>query len=74
VHHFTLSLRQLKRILRERGCRRRKDPSEFEEIVRIIEAELGGSSGLLGYRAMHQRLTNDYGMVVTTVEVLYGKY
>ena len=26
VHHFMLSLRQLKRILRARGCCRRKDP------------------------------------------------
>ncbi len=65
VHHFTLSLRQLKRILRARGCRRRKAPSDFDEIVRIMEAELTGSSSLLGYRAMHQRLTNDYGLVVT---------
>ena len=36
VHGFTLSLRQLKRILRARGCRRRKAPSDFDEAVRII--------------------------------------
>jgi hypothetical protein len=65
VHGFTLSLRQLKRILRARGCRRRKAPSDFDEVVRIIEVELRGSSSLLGYRALHQRLTNDYGLIVT---------
>jgi hypothetical protein len=57
VHGFPLSLRQLERILRARGCRRRKAPSDFDEAVRIIEVELRGSSSLLGYRALHQRLT-----------------
>ena len=65
VHGFTLSIRQLKRILRDRGCRRRKEPSEFDEVVRVIEIELASSSSLLGYRAMHQKLTNDHGLVVT---------
>ncbi len=53
VQHFTLSLRQLKRILRASRCRRRKAPSDFNKIVQIMEAELRGSSSLLGYRAMH---------------------
>ena len=65
VHGFTLSIRQLKRILRDRGCRRRKEPSDFDEVVRVIEIELASSSSLLGYRAMHQKLTNDHGLVVT---------
>lgn len=64
VHGFKLSLRQLKRILQARGCRRR-DEVNFDEVVRIMECELRGSSSLLGYRAMHQRLTNDHGLVVT---------
>ena len=65
IHSFTLSIRQLKRILRARGCQRRKEPSDFDEVVRVIEIELASSSSLLGYRAMHQKLTNDHGLVVT---------
>ena len=65
VHGFTLSIRQLKRILRDRGCRRRKELSDFDEVVRVIEIELASSSSLLGYRAVHQKLTNDHGLVVT---------
>lgn len=64
VHGIRLSLRQLKRILRSSGCRRRNAASDFDNVVQIMEVELRGSSSLLGYRSMHQRLTNDYGLVV----------
>ena len=33
IHGFRLSIRQLKRILRARGCQRRKEPSDFDEVV-----------------------------------------
>ena len=44
IHSFTLSIRQLKRILRARGCQRRKEPSDFDEVVRVIEI-YGGLEG-----------------------------
>jgi hypothetical protein len=58
VHGFTLSLRQLKIILRARRCWRIKAPSDFDEVVRIIEVELRGSSSLLLYLAI-ERYTKD---------------
>ena len=49
IHGFTLSIRQLKTILRARGgCQRRKEPSDFDEVVRVIEMELASSASLLG--------------------------
>ena len=60
-----LSLRQLKRILRKMRCKRRNDQDNLEDVVRAIEDELKGGGSAVGYRSMHQRLTNEYGLVVT---------
>ena len=64
THGITLSLRQLKRILRRKGLTKRKNHSDPAEVVAAIERELQGSGSLIGYRLMHQRLTTDYGLVV----------
>jgi hypothetical protein len=64
-HGIRLSLRQLKRILRRRKCKRRNDQDNLEDVVCAIENELKGSGSVTGYRSMHQRLTNEYGLVVT---------
>ena len=37
----------------------------MNEVVQAVEEELRGSGTILGYRAMHQRLTNDHNLVVT---------
>lgn len=63
-HGINLSMRQLKRILRERGLTRRKQQSPVNEIVDAIENELEGSGRLIGYRLMHQKLGLSYGLVV----------
>ena len=63
-HGIQQSLRQLRRILRREGLRRRKDHSDIEQVVNAIETELEGSGNRIGYRQMHQRLRNDYGLVV----------
>lgn len=63
-HGIHLSMRQLKRILRERGLTRRKQQSPVNEIVDAIENELQGSGRLIGYRLMHQKLGLSYGLVV----------
>ena len=63
-HGIRLSMRQLKRILRERGLTRRKQQSPVNEIVDSIENELQGSGRLIGYRLMHQKLGLSYGLIV----------
>lgn len=62
-HGICLSMRQLKRILRERGLSRRKQQSSVSEIIDAIENELRGSGSLLGYRLMHQQICCSYGLV-----------
>ena len=42
-----------------------EEPSDFDDVVRVIEIELASSSSLLGYRAMHQKLINDHSLVLT---------
>ena len=63
-HGIRLSIRQLKRILRNQGLFRRRNPSDPHEIVNAVERELRGSGSSIGYRLMHQRLRNDCGLVV----------
>ena len=63
-HGIRLSLRQLKRILKNQGLLRRRNHSSPHEIVSAVERELRGSGSSIGYRLMHQRLRNDYGLVV----------
>ena len=71
-HGIRLSMRQLKRILRERDLSRRKRQSPVNEIVDSIENELQGSGRLIGYRLMHQKLGLSYGLIVDreTVRVI----
>ena len=69
VHGIRMSLRHLKRILRRLGCTRRRRQSDLDDVVQAVEEELRGSGSLLGYRAMHQRLTNQRG-IITTREVV----
>ena len=57
VNEIHIGLRQIKRILERLGCRRRGVRSNFGDIVRVMENELKGSGSIIGYRAMHQRLT-----------------
>ena len=40
------------------------DHSDIAQIVNAIETEVEGSGNFIGYRQMHQRLRNDYGLVV----------
>ena len=62
-HAIILSLRQLKRLLKTMGLRRRKVCSSVYEVVSEVERELRGSGSSIGYRAMHKRLTVDYNLV-----------
>lgn len=64
VHGTNLSLRQLKRILRNKGLKRRKVLHDPEIVVSAIEQEISRSGGSLGYRQMQLRLRLDYGLVL----------
>ena len=64
LHGTALSIRQLKRILRSRGLRRRANRSNPRQVCRAIEEELLGSGSTIGYRQMTQRLVHNYGLVV----------
>jgi len=59
-----LSLRQLKRILRQRSLRRRGRPSDVWDVLAAIEQELSRSGSSIGYRQMHQRLQIGYYLQV----------
>ncbi|CAH3030587.1 unnamed protein product, partial [Porites evermanni] len=63
-HGVCLSLRQLKRILRSRGLRRRKIQSRIDRVVNAVDQELQSSGSCIGYRQMHQRLLSDHGIVI----------
>ena len=64
VHGVHLCLRQLKRILKKHGLRRRGNRTDYGEVIRCVEGELRRSGSNLGYRMMHQRLNNEYGCAV----------
>jgi len=63
-HGIRLGIRQLKRILSRRGLTRRNNTSDVQDILHAIETELKGSGGIIGYRAMHQRLVNHHNLVI----------
>ena len=43
--------------------RRRTEDNSVPEVTQAIEMELKGSASSLGYRAMHQRLQIEHGLV-----------
>ena len=63
-HGISLSLRQLKRVLKSKGLGRRRNSSDIREICQVVEEELRGSGSNIGYRQMTRRLVNDYGLIV----------
>ena len=48
-HGIRLSLRQLKRILKSRGLRRRKIQSGIDRVVNAVDQELQSSGSCIGY-------------------------
>ena len=55
-HDVILSVRQVKRILRRLGLRRRLNQSNVGDVLHAVMHELNGSGSIVGYRAMHQRI------------------
>ena len=64
-HGIHIGLRQIKRILKKLGCRRRGVRSDFDDIARVIENEFKRSGSIIEYRAMHQRLTVQHSFNVS---------
>ena len=62
LHGCFLSLRQLKRILKQRGLGRRRNRSDPRVVCQAIEQELRGSGSTIGYRLMTQRLLHVHGI------------
>ena len=57
---INLSLRQLKRILKDNGLGRRRNARDLREVVQAEEEELRGSGNNIGYRQMTQQLVKDH--------------
>lgn len=68
MHGTALTIRQLERILRSRGIRKRANRSNARQVGRAIEEELLGSGSSIGYRQLTQRLVFNYGLVVDSEE------
>ena len=62
LHGCFLSIRQLKRLLKQRGLGRRKNRLTPQEICDAIEQELRGNGSTIGYRQMTQRLLHEHGI------------
>ena len=63
-HGITLSVRQLKRVLKHLNRSRRISKSSLDEVIESIEEELSDSGASIGYRQMHQRLVNDHRLTI----------
>ena len=66
VHHgIIVSMRQMKRILKQKGLSRRINHDNMQTVVAKIQEELSGSGRSVGYRNMHQRLRVSHNLVVS---------
>ena len=63
-HGIKLSLRQVKRVLRSRELRRRKNYDPLPSVIDGIIKELQGSGSTIGYRLMHQRLRLNHMLTI----------
>ena len=63
-HGITLSVRQLKRVLKQLGRSRRIFKSSIDEVIDSVEQELSESGANIGCRQMHQRLVNDHRLTI----------
>ena len=65
VHGVEISIRQLKRILKQRGLGRRRNPSPANDVFEAMRSELNGSGNIIGYRAMHRRLRDWHRLIIS---------
>ncbi|KAG5278045.1 hypothetical protein AALO_G00094580 [Alosa alosa] len=70
-HNISLSLRTLKRKLKNAGLSKRRNYTPVATIRAAIAEELKGSGQLLGYRSMCQTLRQKYSFVVRRDDVMH---
>ena len=64
-HGKNISIRHLKRILKAKGLKRRRNQeNQVADVAAAIENELNGSGNCVSYRQMHQRMQVKYGFAV----------
>ena len=69
-HDITLSLSQIKRILKRLSLKRRPDQIDLREIIGGILQVTENSGQCLGYRTVWKRLTTELGIVVQRKTVM----
>lgn len=67
-HDVLLSLRSLKRILRNNGIFRRKNFDDTADVIQFIKTQIRGSGSLHGYRWMHNKC-KEHGLHVRKEDV-----
>lgn len=71
-HLIIISLRQLKRILKKMGLKRRNIPeSSLGDMLVAVLTELTLSGCCLGYKILHKRLQQTYGLHIKQKTVLH---
>lgn len=69
-HNIKISVRHLKRILKQQSLSRRITYTPFNRVKDIVESELLFSGECIGYRSMWHRLKKDYHLNVKRNDVL----
>ncbi|XP_039866540.1 uncharacterized protein LOC120720815 isoform X2 [Simochromis diagramma] len=70
-HNICMSLRTLKRRLKDAGMTRRTDFTPTDIVISTVTQELRGSGQLLGYRSMCQTLRQKYNLKVKRNDVMH---
>ncbi|CAI5677978.1 unnamed protein product [Oreochromis niloticus] len=70
-HNICMSLRTLKRRLKDAGMTRRTDFTPTDIVISTVTQELRGSGQLLGYRSMCQTLRQKYNLTVKRNDVMH---
>lgn len=63
-HGIQLSVRHLKRVLKLKKLRKRKNKSPLQHVLNAVREELSGSGNSIGYRQMHRRILIDHSLVI----------
>ena len=69
-HDTKMSVRTLKRRLKELGLKKKGNSISDSYIQQIIEREIQSSSSILGYRSMWNKLKSSYGIVTSRDRVM----
>ena len=74
IHNRSLSSRQLRQILAQRGLTRRKHVSNLLTVINRLERELQSTGRNIGYKSMWQRLVVDHDLVAAKETVRHTNF